>query len=79
MNKIRLSGLDKHSVTKRYVFVIEYCCKPAERDGETDNCHGWIRYQTSKTSDQLQKPFKEIDSLPQLISDIVATENQGSR
>lgn len=71
-----MSDLEIHPVTKRYVFVVEYCCKPAESGGNVDNCHGWLKYRSSRINDQIQKPFKRINDLPQLIDEIVAGESE---
>ncbi|MBT8440106.1 MAG: hypothetical protein KJO91_10295 [Gammaproteobacteria bacterium] len=56
--------------------MIEYSCKSAENAGQADNCHGWLRYRSSRTNDQVQKPFKSINSLPQMINEIVVAENE---
>ena len=63
-----------YSVTQRYVFVIEYCCQPAGIEGQPGNCHGWVRFRSSKAQEQLQKPFKDISDIPQVINEIISLE-----
>lgn len=64
------------SVTKRYVFVIEYCCQPTGREGKPRNCYGWVRYRSSDAKDEIKKAFKDMSDLPQVINEIVILDGE---